>query len=87
MIEGGGNSMKVARECIYCLARQAVQIAEEATDNIALQEEIIKSSLQELAELDFNETAPEIAYRMHQHAKRLTGINDPSACQKTYGHK
>jgi uncharacterized protein with ATP-grasp and redox domains len=69
--------MKVSRECIHCLARQAVEIAEEATTNIAMQEEIIKRSLQELAEMDFNETAPEIAFRMHQHSKNITGIKDP----------
>ncbi len=71
--------MKVSRECISCLARQAVEIAEEATSNVAMQEEIIKKSLKELGELDFNETAPEIAFRMHQHAKSITGNNDPYA--------
>lgn len=75
--------MKVSRECISCLARQAVEIAEEATSNVAVQEEIIKRSLKELGELDFNETAPEIAFRMHQHAKGITGNNDPYARLKT----
>ncbi|MCM0648303.1 ARMT1-like domain-containing protein [Clostridium swellfunianum] len=69
--------MKVSRECIYCLARQAVEIAEEATSDAAIQEEIIKKSLKELSEMDFNETAPEIAFKMHQHAKNITGIHDP----------
>jgi uncharacterized protein with ATP-grasp and redox domains len=73
----GEDYMKVSRECIHCLARQAVEIAEEATADIAMQEEIIKRSLQELAEMDFNETAPEIAFRMHQHSKNITGIKDP----------
>jgi len=75
--------MKVSRECISCLARQAVEIAEEATSNVAMQEEIIKKSLKELGELDFNETAPEIAFRMHQHAKNITGNNDPYTRLKT----
>jgi uncharacterized protein with ATP-grasp and redox domains len=69
--------MKISRECIHCLARQAVEIAEEATSNVIMQEEIIKRSLKELGEMNFNETAPEIAFRMHQHAKSITGINDP----------
>jgi uncharacterized protein with ATP-grasp and redox domains len=69
--------MKISRECIHCLARQAVEIAEEATSNVMMQEEIIKMSLKELGEMDFNETAPEIAFRMHQHAKNITGIHDP----------
>lgn len=69
--------MKISRECIHCLARQAVEIAEEATSNAAMQEEIIKMSIRELGEMSFDETAPEIAYRMHQHAKNITGIDDP----------
>ncbi|WP_019228566.1 DUF89 domain-containing protein [Sedimentibacter sp. B4] len=69
--------MKISRECIHCLARQAVEIAEEATSSAAMQEEIIKKSLQELGQLDFNETAPEIGFRMHQHSKKITGIVDP----------
>ena len=27
--------------------------------------------------MDFKETAPEVAFRMHQHAKKITGIDDP----------
>ncbi|AOT70562.1 damage-control phosphatase ARMT1 family protein [Geosporobacter ferrireducens] len=69
--------MKISRECIHCLARQAVEIAEEATSDVTMQEAIIKRSLRELGEMDFNETAPEIAFRMHQHAKDIAGINDP----------
>lgn len=69
--------MKISRECISCLARQAVEIAEEATNDVTMQEEIIKRSLKELGEMDFNETAPEIAFRMHQHSKNISGINDP----------
>ncbi|MBM7871953.1 uncharacterized protein with ATP-grasp and redox domains [Clostridium pascui] len=71
--------MKISHECIYCLARQAVEIAEESTSNVTIQEEIIKKSLKELAEINFNETAPEIAFRMHQHAKNITKIIDPYA--------
>ncbi len=74
--------MKISRECIHCLARQAVEIAEEATADINMQEVIIKSSLKELAEMNFDETAPEIAYKMHQHAKQITGITDPYATLK-----
>lgn len=69
--------MKISRECIPCLARQVVEIAEEATSVNDKQEEIIKRSLKSLSELDFNATAPEIAYKMHQHAKQVTGNSDP----------
>ncbi len=69
--------MKISRECIPCLARQAIEIAEEATNVKDEQEAIIIRSLKSLSELDFNATAPEIAYKMHQHAKHVTGNSDP----------
>ena len=71
--------MKISRECIPCLARQAIEIAGEVTIDEILQEKIIKRSMKELWEMDFKETAPEIAFRMHQHAKNITGLEDPYA--------
>jgi len=79
--------MKIARECIPCLARQAVEIAQEATTNGSLQEQIIKASLAELANMSFEQTAPEVAYKMHKHAKVLTGVDDPyRALKATYNN-
>ena len=69
--------MKISHECIPCLARQAIEIAKEVATDIKMQEEIIKFSLKELSELNFEETAPEIGFKMHQHAKKITGIEDP----------
>ncbi len=69
--------MKISHECIHCLARQAVEIAVESTPIENEQENIIKKSLRELSELDFRSTAPEIAYKMHQFAKEITGNTDP----------
>lgn len=75
--------MKISRECIHCLARQAVEIAEEATNIKDDQHEIIRCSLRELSEMDFNDSAPIVAHKMHQHAKRVTGIIDPYKDLKT----
>jgi len=69
--------MRISRECIPCLARQAVEIAEEVTDKREVQEKIIKKSLEELSKINFDETAPEIGFRMHQWAKNITGLIDP----------
>ncbi|MGE5652681.1 MAG: damage-control phosphatase ARMT1 family protein [Bacillota bacterium] len=68
--------MRIDRRCIPCLARQAIQIAADSTADPKLQEQIIKASLQELANLSFDQSAPEVSNRMHQHAKRLTGNTD-----------
>ena len=68
--------MKIDHRCIPCLARNAVKIAEDSASEPQLQDQIIRAALSELANLSFDESSPEISYRMHQHAKRLTGVTD-----------
>jgi uncharacterized protein with ATP-grasp and redox domains len=74
--------VKLDRRCIPCLARQAVEIAEDSTSDTQLQEQIIRASLTELSSLSFDQTAPEIAHKMHQHASRLTAIPDHYRARK-----
>ncbi len=69
--------MRIAKECIPCLARQAIDIAQEITSDTTQQELIIKGCLNELAQINFSESAPQIAHAMHQVAKGITGILDP----------
>jgi len=69
--------MKIARECIPCLARQATEIAVKSTDDKLVQEEIIIKCLEELSKLDFELSAPEIGRLMHLHAMNITGNFNP----------
>lgn len=69
--------MKIKNECITCLARQSVDVAELMTDNKKLQEDIIKKGLEELSTLSFLETSPEIARRLHTYVRELMENPDP----------
>lgn len=68
--------MKIGQRCISCLAREAVKIAENSTPDPELQARIVEASLAELRDLSSDQSAPEVGYRMHLHARRLTGITD-----------
>ena len=72
-----GEKMKIARKCISCIVRQIVEIAEESSEDEEVQEKIIKESLKEMGNIDFNKSAPEIAYKIHEISKNITGIRDP----------
>lgn len=69
--------MKISSACIPCLARQLIEISEESTQSLADEQKIIKAGLKILGSLEFNQTAPEIAYEIHQVAKKITQIQDP----------
>ena len=69
--------MKIYHECIPCLARQAVEVAELMTDKKEIQREIIRKALAEISAIGFEETAPYLARTMHLIAKEITGIQDP----------
>lgn len=68
--------MKISSACIPCLARQLIEISEESTQSLADEQKIIKAGLKILGSLEFNQTAPEIAYEIHQVAKKITKIQD-----------
>lgn len=69
--------MKISYECIPCIARQSVEVCKESIVDLKLQQDAIKLCLKSLSSLEFNETAPEIAHRIHNIVKDITGIEDP----------
>jgi len=77
--------MKIKNECIPCLVRQAVEVAELMASDKETQEKIIKHGLERMNELDFNETAPAVAKDLHHYVRRVTGNLDPyKALKDTY---
>ena len=69
--------MKISYECIPCITRQAVEVCKESIGDLDLQKQTIKKCLESLSYLEFNQTAPEIAHRVHTIVKNVTGIEDP----------
>lgn len=69
--------MKICHECIPCLVRQSVEVAELMSNKKELQQKIIKKTLEQLCDITFNETAPYLARHIHKYAKQITGNQDP----------
>lgn len=69
--------MKIAFECIPCMIRQAIEVAQELTDDTDKQKEIITRSLKEISNIDFDETAPVVSRLIHNHAKEVANNPDP----------
>ena len=69
--------MKIAQECLPCIIRQAIEVANNLTDDLEKQQAIITYSLKELSNIDFTETAPFLSRNIHNFAKEISGISDP----------
>lgn len=69
--------MKIAFECLPCLIRQSIEAARMVTDDTAMQQDIIKNSLEEVCKLNFSETAPYFARIVHRYIKEVSSNPDP----------
>ena len=79
--------MRIKNECIPCMVRQAVEAAELMSDNKAMQEKIIKGGVEKVSQIDFSETAPEVARSLHTLVKEITGNPDPYKALKEMYNK
>lgn len=75
--------MKVTYECLPCLVRQSTEAAKMVTEDVALQQKIIKHTLQEVGKLDFSETAPYLGRIIHKYIKEISNNPDPYKELKT----
>jgi len=69
--------MKIYTGCIPCFARQAVEAAEMATEDPALREKIIQTSLRKISELPFEKTPPHMMMEFHRIIRDLVGDIGP----------
>ena len=69
--------MKIQHECIPCLIRQAYEVSSLLTDDVKLQQQIIRFALEDLSDITFEENAPYLSMRLHQYVKQVTGNPDP----------
>ena len=65
--------MKTYIECLPCFVRQSLDTARRASNDSELQKQIMRTSLRQLAELDFDKSPPEMAQEIHRTIRSLTG--------------
>ena len=69
--------MKTSLNCIPCFAKQALNAVRFATDNVEMQEEVVRATLRLVSDMDMNNSPPVVAQHIHRQLRELTGVNDP----------
>jgi damage-control phosphatase, subfamily I len=69
--------MKTSLDCIPCFVRQTLDAARMVSTNPVVHEQILREVLQWTGEMDLDQTAPELAQRIHRRLREITGVDDP----------
>ena len=79
--------MKTLIECVPCFARQALDAVQEAVENPARREVLLRRLLGEIAAGDWSDTPPAMAQRLHRAIRRELADPDPYRTVKTRMNK
>ncbi len=69
--------MKVTYQCLDCLSRQIIKVASTSTEDVLLQQKIIKKSFKMLSEITFDESAPYLGRIVNKYVNEELNIEDP----------
>ncbi len=77
--------MKMQNDCLPCIARGSLDAARLATEDEALQLQVVKTVLKKLITFDLNSPPPLMALFIGQTVEKITGVSDPySRVKKKY---
>lgn len=74
--------MDTALDCIPCLLRQTLDAARMVCDDSAVHEQMMREVLLWAGEMDFRQSPPAVAQRIHRRLHQITGVSDPYAAAK-----
>ncbi len=69
--------MKTYFECLHCFVRQTLDAVRMVTDDINVQEKILRDVLFQISNMDFSKSPPEMGQYIHRKVRELTGNKDP----------
>ena len=69
--------MKLNLDCIPCFQRQAFQAVRFISNDVRLQEQVLRKVIKTLLDLNWNSTPPEMAHEIHKVVRNLTKEKDP----------
>ena len=69
--------MKTFCDCIPCLIRQTLDSVRSTTNDERVHESILRSVLNDLADMDFKQPPASMAQSIHRRIRATTGITDP----------
>lgn len=71
--------MNLTNDCLICIVRGSLDAAKLATDDKGLQQQIVKSILRMLGDVNMDQPPPMMALAIQQAVKQVTGVDDPYA--------
>ncbi len=74
--------MQIKNECLPCMVKALVKLAEKVTDDKALQEDIITYGIRCMGADPFKASAPYITAQIYEYAKKKSGKTDPYLQEK-----
>ena len=69
--------MRTYFDCIPCFVRQTLDSVRLITDNEKIQEQVMREALNLLSDMDFYQSPPAMAQKIHHRIRKITGIKDP----------
>jgi len=69
--------MKTFLDCIPCIVRQTLDSVRLVTSNEAVHERVLREVLRATAEMDLQQSPPEMAQWIHRRIRELVGESDP----------
>lgn len=69
--------LKIKPECIPCTLSTGVRMAKIATNDEALQKEVVQAILREFSNIGWNEVPLDLSYIIQRVVREVTGISDP----------
>lgn len=69
--------MKTFLDCVPCFVRQALDSVRLVTDDENIHEQVLRNVLHVAGKMDLRQSPAAMGQYIHQHIRRLTGVNDP----------
>ncbi|MBD3266787.1 DUF89 family protein [bacterium] len=69
--------MRTYFECIPCFIKQTVAVARFVTDDVSVQEEIIRRMLKTASEINLKDSPPKMGQILHRTVREVAGNSDP----------
>ncbi|MBD3292710.1 MAG: DUF89 family protein [Armatimonadia bacterium] len=74
--------MKAQLDCVACFQEQALRAARAAGVSENMQEQVLRTVMQEVAEADWDGTPLQLGMMVHRRVREITGVDDPFAKAK-----
>jgi damage-control phosphatase, subfamily I len=69
--------MKTSLDCVPCFVRQALEAVRMITPDKSVHERTLRDVLQWASIMDFDDSPPVMAQKIHRRLREITGIDDP----------